>query len=130
MKKVIIASVLVLGLASCSTVSQTSTSLNVETTAKSYNQADLIVSPTKTSYTMVVTKSDRRLGTAGIKAKAVALALKEAGNGDVLVAPQYEITTYTGLFGKKIKKVVVTGYSASYKNFKEAVPVCPCNHKK
>jgi hypothetical protein len=129
MKKFIFASVLIFSMASCSTVSLTSKSLGVETTAKSYNQADLIVSPQKISYTMNVTAKDRRLGPAGIKEKAVALALQEAGNGDVLVAPQYEISTRSGLFGKKIKKVVVTGYSASYKNFKEAVPTCSCNKK-
>jgi hypothetical protein len=129
MKNLFIYSAILLGLASCSTISQTSTTLNVETTAKSYNQADLIVSPQKISYTMNVTAKDRRLGPAGIKEKAVALALQQAGNGDVLVAPQYEISSTSGLFGKKIKKVVVTGYSATYKNFRPANSIC-CDKKK
>jgi hypothetical protein len=72
MKYSFAAIVLTLGLASCSTLSQTSKSLDVETTASSLNRADLIVSPTKTSYTMEVNSSDRRLGEKGVLQKAVA----------------------------------------------------------
>lgn len=121
MKKLFIYSALLVGLASCSTVSQTSKSLDVATTAESYNMADLIVSPSKTSYTMQVTRSDRSLGDKAVKEKAVAQTLKQAGNGDVMVAPEFEILRRRG----KIRRITVTGYPATYKNFKAAAPACP-----
>ena len=40
------------------------------------------------------------------------------GNADVLVESQQEIYVRQGLLGKKIKSVTVTGYPATYKNFK------------
>ena len=48
-------------------------------------------------------------------------ALKKYGNADVLVAPQFDVELDNG-----VKKVVVSGYPAKYKNFKSA-QVQNCN---
>jgi hypothetical protein len=121
MKKLLITLLLGAGLCSCSTyVSQTATSLGIATGIKSYNEADLIVSSSKISYTMIVPKKDAKLGYKKVHEKAVALALKENGDADVLVAPQYA----TSIKRHRIRKIVVTGYPATYKNFTKATP-CP-----
>ena len=50
---------------------------------------------------------------------AVYEALKENGNADVLVNFQYQATVTKKLwFNRKVQKVVITGYPATYKNFK------------
>lgn len=55
-----------------------------------------------------------------MRANAVYSALKES-NADVLVAPMYQINTK--IMGKKYVTVTVTGYPATYKNFRPIDPV-------
>ena len=45
-------------------------------------------------------------------------ALKANGGGDVLIETQEAIVKRSGLFLRKIKSVTVTGYPATYKNFR------------
>lgn len=120
MKKIFLcASVLAaLTLGSCSSVKHTSTTLDVATNVCSQSTADLQVSPNKISFTYIPSQEVLRGG--DVVATAVAAALHENGNADVLVAPQYEIKRK----GKKIQYVIVEGYPACYTNVRSANP-CP-----
>jgi hypothetical protein len=110
-----------ISMASCSTYSHTSTTVDVETQAVSHNNVELKVAQQKISYTLRPTGSVRKLGLKNVKAVAVAEALKEANNADVLLAPEYEVKYTTNLFGRqKVNYVTVTGYPATYVHF---VPV-------
>ena len=132
MKKVfILAALAAATLSSCTTVTQTASTENVDTSIKSYNVADLDVSPKRVTYTYETTAKTRRGGKKNILNTAVQEALKANGGGDVLVAPQFTTYHYRGLIIKKITRVTVSGYPASYKNFRQA-PACkaasPCKH--
>lgn len=119
MKKFIFAIFLATMVTSCSTLRKSSaTVLDVETSIKSHNNAELVVSDQKISYTYVPTKADRKAGLKHVKTNAVAAALKENNNADVLVHKQDEVVYRVNMFGvKKIKSVTVTGYPAVYRNF-------------
>ncbi len=106
-----------LGLASCSSVKHTSTTVDVDTSVSSKNTADLVVAPQKISYTLKPSKAVRRCGEKAVIKTAVAEALKANGNADVLVGFQYEIKKTKNFFGKtNIKYVTVEGYPATYTN--------------
>lgn len=104
------AAVLMAVMCSCSTNKMSTASVeDVTTTIESNTSADLVVSGNRISYTF------RPHKVAGnVYAAAVAAALKANGNADILVQPQFETTSKRG----KIKQIVVTGYPATYKNFK------------
>lgn len=119
--------VLLLGASSCTTVKKTSTAQDVCTAVVAGSEADLEVSSKKISFYYKVPKSVRRGGTKSVKATAVAEALKANGNADVLVAPQYDMKIKRG----SIREITVTGYPATYKNFRAAqLPACPPHHEK
>ncbi|WP_455587367.1 hypothetical protein [Bacteroides sp.] len=103
-------------LASCSAFrSSTATALPVETSMKSYNYAELTVSPTKIKYDYRVRKTVRKhLKKSEIRATAISEALNNSG-ADLIVAPEFtEIRK--GLF-KKLKVITVVGYPATYTKF-------------
>lgn len=107
----------VMGMASCSTVSNTATTQAVDTEILSRSTADLKVSNTRVTYTFVPTNDHRRAGMKSMKAAAITAALEANGNAAVLVAPQFEIKEKHGLFGsRKVKYIKVSGYPASYTN--------------
>lgn len=118
MKKAFL-SIIVVGmtLASCTTVTKTATTLDVENSLNTVTKADLTVSPTRISYTYNPAKKERKAGRRNVLNAAVQAALAANGGGDVLVAPEYTVVNKSGLFGSKIKSVTVTGYPATYKNF-------------
>lgn len=119
MKKVLFAFSLVLTMSSCSMFrTSTSSTMEVATSLTSAGTADLQVSDKKISYTYYPKKQDRKAGISHVISNAVAAALKANGDADVLVERQYDALFKTRLFGKKIKSVTVTGYPATYKNFK------------
>lgn len=123
MKKVLLcaATVVILSLASCSTIRQSSTSVPVKTEVVSNATADLQVSSKKITYTLKPSKAIRRGGEKNVINTAVAEALKANGNADVLVGMEYEIKRTRNFFGKSnIKYVTVTGYPATYVNIKPA----------
>lgn len=119
MKKVFL-SIFVVGMAltSCTTVTKTASSIDVENSLKTSTSADLIVSPTKITYTHKTSKKERKAGKKNIINSAIQAALEANGGGDVLVAPQYVAVKKSGLWGSKIKTVTISGYPATYKNFK------------
>ena len=128
MKKVLVAVSLVVMTCSCSTFrSSTSTSLDVATSMSSVNSAELDVADTKISYTYYPKKRYRKAGLKHILSNATAAALRENGDADVLVGRQYEVLSKPRLLRKKIKSVTVTGYPATYRNFKSGKPcAAPC----
>ena len=107
-----------MAFSSCTSVMKTASSLNVATSIEAASTADLIVSDHKITFEYDVPKKVRRGGTTNIYNVAVREALRYNGGGDVLVAPQFDTRIRCGLFGKKIKTVTVSGYPATYKNFK------------
>lgn len=110
-----------LGVSSCSSVKHTSTTYDVNTSICSQSSADLNVSPNKITYKYMPTSEVNRAG--HVIETAVAAALHENGNADVLVAPQYEIKRK----GKKIQYVIVEGYPACYVNVRPACELpAPC----
>lgn len=109
---------------SCSTVSSTATVMDVPTSMRSLNEADLQVSDQSITYTYVPTKEVSRGGLGNIRRTAVVEAMNANGGGDVLVHPNYQMTIRRGLFSKKVTKVVVTGHIGKYKNFRAAKPCC------
>jgi len=119
MKHILLGSLLIILMSSCSLMrTSTSTTMNVDSSLISVTTADLQVSDTKISYTYHPKKQDRKAGLNHVISNAVAAALKENGNADVLVERQYEAVFKSRMFGKKIKSVTITGYPATYKNFK------------
>ena len=119
MKKLIVmASVVMMAMASCTTVKKTSTTIDVNNDLNSNSTVDLEVSGKRISYTYITEKKIRRGGLKNIYATAVKEALKENGNADVLVAPEYETRIRKGMFGTKVKAVIVSGYPATYQNFR------------
>ncbi len=119
MKKLVLLSfVAVLAMTSCSTVYRTATSNDVNGSLISAVIADLDVSDKKITYTFVPSRAEQRAGVQNCINTAISEALERNGGGDVLVETQGAIVKRWGLFRRKVKSVTVTGYSATYKNFK------------
>ena len=119
MKKMIFAaSIVLMAMTSCTTVKKTATTVDVNNALNSCSTVDLEVSPQRISYTFLPEKKVLRGGLENVYSSAVKEALKENGNADVLVAPEYVTNIKKGLLGKKVKSVVVSGYPAKYKNFR------------
>ena len=119
MKQILLGLLLIISVSSCSLLrTSTSTTMNVDSSLTSTTTADLQVSDVKISYTYYPKKQERKAGLSHVISNAVAAALKENGNADILVERQYEAVFKLRMFGKKIKSVTITGYPATYKNFK------------
>lgn len=119
MKKLFFALLAVVLFSSCSTMRQSATQRDVAAPVVSAVISDLDVAPEKIFYTYVPTRQVRRGGVHNCINCAIAEALKR-GDYDVLVETQQATVERKGLFGRKITKVVVTGYPAKYKNFRQA----------
>lgn len=119
MKQILLGLLLIISVSSCSLLrTSTSTTMNVDSSLTSTTTADLQVSDVKISYTYYPKKQERKAGLNHVISNAVAAALKENGNADILVERQYEAVFKLRMLGKKIKSVTITGYPATYKNFK------------
>ena len=102
---------------SCSTVSHTATTQNVETKIVNRTTANLVVSDQVIKYTFTPTLAHQRAGMKSMKAAAVAKALEVNGNGDVIVNPEFEIKKTRGLFRTRVKYITVTGHVGTYEKF-------------
>ena len=112
---------MVLGLAftSCSIDKQTSTNAIPDNFIRTNVAADLEVSPKRVTYTYRPLKSEIRGGNQNVINIAIAKTLQANGNADVLVGMEYTLRMKAGLFGGgKIEEVTVTGFPATYKNFR------------
>lgn len=102
-----------LSLSSCSSLSggYTATTVPVATSMTSASVANLEVSLVRTSYRYNPTAAVKSAGKDNCLAAVVQAFLRNNGNADVIVAPEYH---WEGGF----KMVEVTGYPTKYKNFR------------
>lgn len=118
MKKYVVFIVLAMLASSCSLIkSSSSKTLDVNTKAECNMEAELEVSPHKATGIAYRKRGLKRKEE--LKSNAIAEALKNT-QADVLVEPRFTIERKKN---GKVKSVSVTGYPASYKNFKRIEPV-------
>ncbi len=111
----IISIIAVLGMTSCTTTLNSSKTKDFGSSAITATFADLVVSPHKITYTYKPTDDVRRGGEVNVINTAIRKALEVNGGGDVLV----ELQTTVKKSGKRnVKEVTVSGYPATYKNFR------------
>ncbi len=119
MKKIfLVFSVVALTMTSCTTAYKTATQRDVVAPVAAAAIADFEVSPKKITYTLIPTRKVRAGGLQNCINTAISEALKANGEGDVLIETQGAIVQRSGLFRTKVKSVTVTGYPATYKNFR------------
>ncbi len=118
MKKIFIALCASFALASCTTITKTATSIDVENGLTTSSMADLEISSQKVQHVYYTEARARRGGKKNLQNTAVKELLMKSGNADVLVAPEFTFVKRRGLFGSKFKSVEVSGYPAKYKNFR------------
>ncbi|MCM1004685.1 MAG: hypothetical protein NC402_00110 [Prevotella sp.] len=90
----------------------TATKFDVATAIGSVNVADLEVG-NRVTFRYTTTDNDRAGGANNCKDAAVSALLKQNGNADVLVSPEYS-------YDSDMKVIEVSGRPASYKNFRGA----------
>lgn len=109
--------VAMLGMASCTTTLNSARTKYFSSAAITATFADLVVSPQKITYTYHPTDDENRGGESNVINTAVRKALEANGGGDVLMEMQYTMKKS----GKKnVKEITVSGYPATYKNFRPA----------
>lgn len=118
MKKIFIALCASFALASCTTITKTATSIDVENGLTTNSMADLEISSQRVEHVYYTEARARRGGKKNLQNTAVKELLMKSGNADVLVAPEFTFVKRRGLFGSKFKSVEVSGYPAKYKNFR------------
>lgn len=101
-------------MTSCGTVSRytTASSVDVSNTVTTTTIADLEVGE-RVKYVYNTTESERLAGREVCRNAAIASLLKQSGNADVLVAPEF---SYDG----EMKTIEVSGRPAKYRNFRNA----------
>lgn len=104
-----------LGMASCTTTLNSSKTKDFGSSAITATFADLVVSPQKITYTYKPSDDVRRGGEVNVINTAIRKALEANGGGDVLVELQ---TTIKKKSRKNVTEVTVSGYPATYKNFR------------
>ncbi|MBQ7689791.1 MAG: hypothetical protein IJT30_01160 [Muribaculaceae bacterium] len=119
-KKVLLTltAIVMLGMSSCTTTKNTATTQDFSSATISATLADLEVSPRKITYVYHPTSDVRRGGEDNVINTAIREALKQNGGGDILVELQTTVKKYRGLFTTKISEVTVSGYPATYTNFR------------
>lgn len=106
-----------LGMASCTTTISSARIEHFNSAAITATFADLAVSPNKITYTYRPTDDVNRGGEVNVINTAVRKALEANGGGDVLMEMQF---TLKKSGKRKVSEVTVTGYPATYKNFRPA----------
>lgn len=104
-----------LGMASCTTTLNSSKTKDFGSSAITATFADLEVSPRKITYTYRPSDDVRRGGVENVINTAIRMALEANGGGDVLVELQ---TTVKKTGRRNVSEVTVSGYPATYKNFR------------
>ena len=105
-------------LASCSTVTKTATTVDVNSNINTYPEVDDLVVPPTVNQTMTWNFRPFHIGepkTSTAKGNLLAETLK-ANNADIMLEPQFtfEKTSY----GERV--LAVTGFPATFKNFRKA----------
>lgn len=115
-------------LASCTTITKTSTTAEVPASLLSATVADLEVSPQRVSETYIVPAEVRRGGVSNVQHAAEQYLIDKNGNGcDLLVEPEYTMYKTNYFFCKRITKIEVSGRPAKYKNFRSLNDSVWCN---
>lgn len=104
-----------LGMASCTTTLNSSKTKDFGSSAITATFADLVVSPQKITYTYRPSDDVRRGGVENVINTAIRKALEVNGGGDVLVELQ---TTIKKTGKRNVSEVTVSGYPATYRNFR------------
>ena len=104
-----------LGIASCTSTLNSSKTKDFGSSAITATFADLVVSPQKITYTYKPTDDVRRGGEVNVINTAIRMALDSHGGGDVLVELQ---TTVKKTGRRHVSEVTVSGYPATYRNFR------------
>lgn len=110
-----LAVVVSLVLSSCVTTTWTATTAKVDNSVCTVSVADLNVGQ-KVTYIYRTNSSDRRGGVKNCLRAAVSSMLRDNNRADVLVAPEYK-------YDNSLHTIEVTGYPATYKNFRSTTPV-------
>lgn len=119
MKKIVLLATFAVLLSSCSTITKTATNKPVKSEVMTSVLADLEVSPNKVNYYYVPTNAVHKAGVKNILNSAMREALAANGDADVFVGLEYEIKYKRFLlFFTKVEHIVVSGYPAKYKNFR------------
>lgn len=106
----------VLGMSSCTSISNSAYTQTVDSSITNRSYADLEVSPKVITYKFDCNWAYSRAGEKSCKQAAVMKALEANGGGDLIVNPQFEVKKTRKFLGKKIEYVIVTGHPATYKN--------------
>lgn len=103
---------------SCASIRESATSQEPNNRITTATSAELQVSPTRISFTYEPSVEVRRGGDENVIKTAVREALRNNGDGDVLVGMEY-ITLHSSvsIIKSSIIQITVTGYPATYKNF-------------
>lgn len=119
MKKFLFVAATAFMMMSCSITKQTATHRNIDVSSPFTTPvvADLEVSDSKIRYEYEPSNAIRRGGKDNVLNTAIARALYQNGNADVLVGLESQIKYRSG---SKITGVIITGYPAKYKNFRTA----------
>lgn len=89
MKKIFIALCASFALASCTTITKTATSIDVENGLTTSSMADLEISSQRVEHVYYTEARARRGGKKNLQNTAVKELLMKSGNADVLVAPEF-----------------------------------------
>ncbi len=120
MKKIIFIVSAVLLLASCSVNRAAVSTTYVKTPVVSATVATLEVAQKPITHTYYPSKAERKLDLDQLVANAIYEALQKNGKGDELVKVSYYVNGKRKAFRRiKVKYITVTGYPATYKNFRE-----------
>lgn len=90
---------------------------DVETTK---TKTTLVVAQKRISFTYVPTKTDAKtLSMDQLVQNATYMALQANGNADVLVKVNHYVSMQRSVFGKRVKSIMISGYPAHYRDFRE-----------
>ncbi len=120
MKKFLVFFSAVMVLASCSVNRAAVSTTSVQAPVVSTTIVSLEVAKKPITYTYHPNRQERRLSVSQLVSNATYEALQKQTNADELVKVSYYLNGKAGLFGfVKVKSVTITGYPATYKNFRE-----------
>ena len=107
-------------MSSCAVNRASVSTTAVKTPVVSATIATLDVASKPITHTYIPTKYERSLSIEQLVSNAIYEALQEKGIGDELVKVSYRINGKRLLFNRvKVKSITITGYPATYKNFRE-----------
>ena len=121
MKKIVIFAVLALLFSSCAVHKASVASTEVYSPAiETATIATLDVAQKKITYVYTPEKKDSKtLSEKQLVKNAIYMALQTNGDADELVEVNYYVSMKRGFFGKRVQSIRVSGYPATYKDFRE-----------